>query len=185
MFAKAVDEAIANQDLGASVSERAKAFVQILHDAGTAHVGRVKPRNHKRNLWLTPTVRGCIRQRNKLRRDLKHRKEEWLQACKETNEAIRLAKADCWREVVEDAVNSEDEGKMWNFIKTLNGTPESNSPNEVLVVNGRKLTSNRKKADAFIQEYADVSKLTFNKDERVVNRKAKRMLRKMATPNDD
>jgi len=185
VFAKAVEEAIANQELGASVSERAKAFAQILHDAGTAHVGRVKPRSQKRNLWLTPTVRGCIRQRNKLRRDLKHRKEEWLQACKETNEAIRLAKADCWREVVEDAVNSEDEGKMWNFIKTLNGTPESNSPNEVLVVNGRKLTSNRKKADAFIQEYADVSKLTFDKDERVVNREAKRMLRKMATPNDE
>ena len=47
------------------------------------------------------------------------------------------------------------------------------------------VTSNKKKAYAFIQEYADVSKLSFDKDKRTVNRKAKRMLRKMATPNDE
>ncbi len=185
VFAEAVEEAIGKQTPGSSVADRAKDFAQILHDAGTAHVGRVKPRKQKRNIWMTPTVRGCIRRRNRLRRELKQHRVEWLEACKETNEAIRLAKAECWKEVVEDAANCEDEGKMWNFIKTLNGTPDNNSPNEVLVVNGRKLTSNKKKADAFIQEYADVSKLSFDKDERAVNRKAKRMLRKMATPNDE
>jgi hypothetical protein len=67
---------------------------------------------------------------------------------------------------------------MWNFIKTLNGSPDSNSPNEVLVVNGKKLSSNKVKADAFIEHYADVSKLNFSKEERKTNRKAKRMIRK-------
>ena len=86
---------------------------------------------------------------------------------------------------MEEAIASEDVGKTWNFIKTLNGTPESNSPNEVLVVNGRRITSNKKKADAFVEQYADVSRLTFTKEERVLNRKAKSMLRNMQYADDE
>ena len=69
-----------------NINKRVEQFTKILHDAATTHVGRVKPRKKKRNLWMTPTVRGMIRQRNHLRRDLKNRKKEWLQACKETND---------------------------------------------------------------------------------------------------
>ena len=184
-FTDAVEQAMSSIGSECSINKRAEQLAKILHDAATTHVGRVKPRKKKRNLWMTPTVRGMIRQRNHLRRDLKNRKEEWLKACKETNEAIREAKAECWREVVEEALMSEDEGKTWNFIKTLNGTPESNSPNEVLVVNGRKLTSNRRKADAFIEQYAEVSKLSFDKEERNMNRSAKNMLRKTQYVGDE
>ena len=184
-FTEAVEEAVRGMELVNNITKRVELFAKILHDAGSAHVGKVKPRKKKRNLWMTPTVRGLIRQRNRLRRDLKNRKEEWLQACKDTNDAIREAKGECWREVVEEALMSEDEGKMWNFIKTLNGTPDCNSPNEVLVVNGRKLTSNSRKADAFIEQYAEVSKLTFNKEEKTMNRSAKQMLRKTQYADDE
>ena len=184
-FTEAVEQAISGMETTGNINKRVEQFAKILHDAATTHVGRVKPRKKKRNLWMTPTVRGMIRQRNHLRRDLKNRKKEWLQACKETNDAIKEAKTECWREVVEEALMSEDEGKTWNFIKTLNGTPDSNSPNEVLVVNGRKITSNKKKADAFIEQYADVSKLSFDKEERLTNRRAKNLLRKSQHVGDE
>ena len=184
-FSEAVELAMSNLEPTSGVSRRAEKFAQILHDAATKHVGKVKPRKKAKNLWMTPTVRGMIRQRNRLRRDLNNNREEWLQACKETNDAIREAKTECWREVVEEAIGSEDAGKTWNFIKTLNGTPDSNSPNEVLVVNGKKITSNKKKADAFVEQYADVSRLTFTKEERILNRKAKSMLRNMQSVEDE
>ena len=167
-----------------SLYDRVNHLNTIMTKAAYKHVGKVKPRKKEQNLWLTPTVRGCIRKRNRLRRDLKTNKRAWLEACQETNDAIREAKSDCWREVVEGAINSEDEGKVWSFVKTLNGTPGRNSPNEALVVDGRKITSDKRKADAFIDNYADVSRLRFTKEERKTNHQAKKMLRK-ATVNDE
>ena len=183
-FTDAVEEGMGNLPEEPNMINRVQRFNDILYNAAIDHIGKVKPRKKKENLWMTPTVRGCIRRRNRIRREMGSRRQEWKEACKETNDAIREAKGECWREVVEDALSCEDEGKMWNFIKTLNGTPDTNSPNEVLVVNGRKLSSNSKKADAFIEQYADVSRLKFSKEERNDNRKAKRMLRK-STVDDE
>ena len=185
-FTKEVEEKMEESMMGVvtNIHERVKRLNSIMMEAAYKHVGKVKPRKKKRNLWLTPTVRGCIRKRNKLRRDLKTNRKEWLDACKETNDAIREAKTECWREVVEGAINSEEEGKVWSFVKTLNGTPDRNSPNEALVVGGRRITSDKRKADAFIDNYAEVSRLKFTRAERRTNLQAKRMLRKQ-TVNDE
>ena len=123
---------------------------------------------------MTKTVRVKIKQRNKLRRDIKNKKKEWMEACREAAEAIRSAKEESWKEVVEEAVSGDgDERKVWKFIRSLNGTPDTNSPNEVLIHNGRRITSNRKKADLFIGHYADVSKLKFSEEDKAINRRCK------------
>ena len=82
---------------------------------------------------MTPTVRGAIRKRNKLRRDVKARRKEWLEACREATDAINEAKKQSWRDLLEDAINANNDTKLWKIIKDLNGAPESNSPNEVIV----------------------------------------------------
>ena len=47
---------------------------------------------------------------------------------------IREAKTKSWREVVEDAVDGGDDSrKMWKLIKSLHDTPDTNSPNEVII----------------------------------------------------
>ena len=183
LFTEAVEEDMKDLVPEDDLTKKILRFMDILYEAGMKHVGKSKPRKKLRNIWISPTVRGLIKKRNRLRRDLKNSKQEWLQACRDTNEAIRESKQECWREVVEDTMSCGDEGKMWNFIRTLNGTPDNNTPNEVLVVNGKKLTSNKSKADAFIQQYADVSKLKFSKEDKVHNRQAKKML-SQPTVND-
>ena len=55
----------------------------------------------------------------------------------------------------------------------MNGTPSTNSPNEVLIHNGKRLTSNRKKADCFMNHYAGVSKLKFSKEDKRISRYVK------------
>ena len=44
------------------------------------------------------TVRAAIRKRNKLRNDIKERKQEWISACGDVNEAIKKAKQENWKE---------------------------------------------------------------------------------------
>ena len=183
-FTEEVESKMSNLDPASNLIIRVKRFNRILYETATTHVGFTKPRKKKENLWITPTVRGLIKKRNRLRRDMKNKKREWQEACAETNEAIRKAKGECWREVVEDSMSSCDEGKMWQFIKSLNGTPSTNSPNEALVVKGETITSNRAKADKFIEQYADVSRLKFTKEERDENREVKKLLG-MHTANDE
>jgi len=151
-------------------------FTTAMTEAGKKHVGKVKPGKRTR-VYLTPEVREKIRDRNRLRREMKERKVEWQNACKDVKEAIQKAKEDSWREVVEGAVEDGDERKLWNFVKQLSGSPDSQSPNEVLIHNGKRITSEKKKADCFVSHYANVSKLSFSREEREVTRKCKRMLK--------
>lgn len=72
-------------------------------------------------------------------------------------------------------MNDMDERKTLSFIKSLNGSPETNSPNEVLKHNGKK-TSAKKKAELFAQHYAKVSTLKISKEERRYKLKPKHLL---------
>ena len=128
-------------------------------------------------MYMTPTLRESIRKRNRLLGDFKNRREEWVKACTEVIEAIREAKQESWKEVLEEALCAEDESKLWSVAKQLNGTPDINSPNEVLVHQGRRITSHRKKADCFVNHYASVSSLKFTEADKITNRKAKSLLK--------
>jgi len=146
-------------------------------DAAKIHVRKVKP-GKRTKVFMTPTVREAIRKRNKARKfSGRERKEEWLQACQEVNEKIKEAKEESWREVLEEAITDADERKIWRVAKNLNGTPDSNSPNEVLVHQGKRIVSSRKKADCFVSHYANVSKLSFEGDDKEINRECRRMLK--------
>ena len=66
--------------------------------------------------------------------------------------------------------------ELWKMFKTLDGCPDTNSPNEALVHKGRRITSNKRKANVFMQHYASVSKLNFTKEDRDTNRELKKRL---------
>ena len=169
-----------------SLSFRVSRFTDTLKEVAMKVVGKVRP-GKRTKVWMTPHVRTLVKKRNQLQRkfqrrkpgdDVQARKTEWVNANMEAKEAIRKAKEDSWKEVVDDAINEKDERKVWKFIKTLNGTPSTNSPNEVMKVNDKVISSNKGKAEEFLKHYASVSRLEFSKEDRNINRKMKQTFRK-------
>ena len=161
--------------LKGSFTSRIAQFTKILTDAGHKHVGKVKP-GRKTRVWLTPPVRAAIRQRNYLRRKIKTHRREWLEQCEVTRAEIEKAKQQKWKDVVEEAITTTDDRKIWSFVKSISGTPDAPSTGEVMKHKGKVISSNSRKANIFSSHYASVSKLTFDKNERSLNREAKRML---------
>ena len=137
---------------GTDIKKRVECFNKVLVDAAYKHVGKTKPRRGGKS-YLTPSVKTAITKRNRLRKAVHERKEEWVEACKEVREAIKNAQEDSWRDLLTSATN-EDEGKLWRVIKSLKGSPDSNSPNEAMIHKGKTVVSSRCKADIFISHYA-------------------------------
>ena len=113
---------------------------------------------------MTPEVREASRKRNALRKKVGSHREEWLLACKDAQEAIKKPREQSWRHLVSSATNDQ-EGRLWNVIKSLKGTSDTNSPNEAMVHKGRLRTSNKMNANTFASHYASVSKHNFTKEE--------------------
>ena len=176
-FQEAVEESVQQLDPAISIKTRVEQFIKLLTDTANTHVGKVKP-GKRTKTWMNPSIRTAIRKRNRLRRNLKtkEQRQEWLTSCKDVNDAIQDSKRESWRSLLEDALASEDESKLWRIIKNLNGSPEDNAPNEVMLHNGRLISSNKKKANLFAHHYAAVSKLKFSEEERYDNRRLKKIL---------
>ena len=181
-FADAIEESISEVKPEESLTTCWSQFGEVLRSAGLKHVGKVKP-GKKTKPWLTPKVRAAVKNRNALRRKIKWKRREWLAACATVREEIQAAQTQSWQELLSDAVDDVDERKMWSFVKSLNGTPDNNAPNEVLKVNGEVISSNRKKADLFASHYAKVSSHKFDKDERTTNRDCKKLLKSPTVPD--
>ena len=182
-FTEAVKESVGEFTDEPILTRRINRFATALKKAAEQHVGKTKP-GKKTKTWLTPTVRGKIRKRNRLRRTIARNRAEWLEACQEANEAVREAKAESWKDLLEGAgVGGDgDSDKMWSIVKGLNGTPDTNSPNEAMKHNGKDITDPKKKANIFAGHYASVSKLSMTKQDRDFNRSFKR---KIESPHVD
>ena len=133
---------------------------------------------------MTPHVRAKIRIRNQLRRTINTNRQEWINACREANEAINEAKTDSWKEVLEGVMTSTNNRDMWKVIKGLNGTPEANSPNEAMSHHGRVITDAKAKANIFVNHYVRVSNLPMSAADRQLNRKLKKRLDAPSTDDE-
>ena len=60
------------------------------------------------------------------------------------------------------AVMNSDGPNMWKVIQGLNGTPDANSPNEVMSCKSWAIANIRPKANIFINQYAWVNKLNMS-----------------------
>jgi len=86
------------------------------------------------------------------------------------------AKEEYWFDFLADLETDPDPSKVWQIIRKLSGTPDTNSPNEAMHDNGCVITSDEKKADLFAQHYASVSYLAFTKQGGTRNRMAKKVV---------
>ena len=181
-FREAVELSLTTANVPASLRHRATRLSDAIIAAATKHVRKVKP-GKRTKCWITPKVRSLMKKRNTLRKSIQSKRKEWLQACKEVSIARQEAKREQWVEVVSSAVSEMDERSMWKFVKTLNGTPDTNSPNEVMIVNGERISSTKKKAERFVQHYANVSSLKISRQER--RRFHLRLKRTLDRPDQD
>ena len=165
-----------------NLKQLSEEFQTTIINAAKKHVGKTKPGKGKVS-WVTPAVRDAIKKRNKLRKNVSNNRKEWLDACQEARMAINHAKEEAWRGVLEDSSTTGDDRKLWRVIKSLNGTPENNSPNEAMIHNDRCITSDKRKADIFIKHYAGVSKIDMSKEDRTENRNLKISLRELRGQN--
>ena len=128
--------------------------------------------------WMTPKVKSLVKKRNTLRKQITTHRKEWIEACREVNQARNEAKQEKWVQVLSSALEDTDERSIWKLVKSLNGSPDTNSPNAAMTIKGVKITSAKKKADAFVKHYAAVSRLKFDKIERRIIRHQKTMIRR-------
>ena len=181
-FTASVEETIEECLRCPTMKDTISEFVRILTDAGKTHVGKVKP-GGRRKTCITPKVRQAIRKRNRLRKQISRNRAEWREACSEVKQLKLEARENAWKEYLEDAISEKDYSKVFSVIRSLNGCPDTNNPNEALVHNGKSITSDIRKADVFMQHYASVGRHKFDKEERSLNREVKKIL--CQTPGDE
>jgi ribonuclease HI len=159
-----------------NIEEHWKALDKLMTDAGNKHVGRVKVGKHTKT-WMNPHVRSIIKRRNRLRKKLNTHRDEWREAWKDAQSAIKQAKEDSWKDTLDSVISDSDSTKIWKVINSLNETPAMSSPNEVMVVGDKRYTDDKSKANQFVKHYASVSSLEFSKeDKESVNKKLKSTL---------
>ena len=81
-------------------------------------------------------------------------------------------------------MSNSDVPNMWKVIQGLNGTPDTNSPNEAMSHNGRTITDTKSKANVFINHYARVSKLKMLLSDRDINRKFKKSIKVISADDE-
>ncbi len=101
---------------------------------------------------------------------------EYLAACGEVRRLSEEARSAKWEEFLADLEGNPDPARAWNLIKSLSGSPHSTTFCEPLIHNGRTFLTNTGKANAFVQQYAAVSRLSFDKTERTEARHLKKAL---------
>ena len=179
-FANQIDKKLAEDvttDAPKKFSTKVANFNKILVQAGYNHVGKTSPKN--RDSWMNSDIRAKVKNRNLLRREVGQKRKEWLDACVEVQQLMDEAKQKAWEDYLSEAEFNVDPSEMWRVIKNLSGTPDSIAPNEVLIVNGKAISSNPKKADAFASHYAKVSRLDFSKSERHRNTSLRKRMTKL------
>lgn len=180
-FRDEVESAIPSDQSHLSLFDRITVFSDILTEAGKQHVGKTKP--SKRKFAMNPKVKALVKKRNWLRKNVATKRKEWLLAEKEVREAKDEAKTEAWSAFVENLQDSDDIGKVWRTIKSLDGAPTSSAPNEALKHRGKTIVSNVAKANAFAKHYAQVSSLDFSKEERKQNLLAKKTINTTSVDN--
>lgn len=74
--------------------------------------------------------RANIRSRNCLRRTIHQNRQDWIEICREANDAINEAKNNSWKKLLQNSMSDVNCSDMWKVIQGLNGTTDTNSPNE-------------------------------------------------------
>ena len=150
--------------------------------AAKTHIGQAKASSTGKP-WMTDEIRQAVKHRNKLRSTVSANREEWILACREVQELVRKSKEERWRDFLGDGAAGPNPSKMWETVKKLSGSQGGAARNEILRHNGREIAAPVAKADAFMKQYAAVSRLQIH--DRTERMRKKILQRKLAADSAD
>ncbi len=127
--------------------------------------------------WPNPALRYVIKQRNTLRRVVQSNRVEYLAACGDVRRLSVEARRPKWEKFLADLEGNTDPARAWNLVKSPSGSPPHSTVFcEPLILSGRTFLANTRKVNAFVQLYAAVNRLSFDKRERTQARHLKKAL---------
>ena len=177
-------------DLEASSTEyTAKRMLEVWTSALTK-VARLaipsKVRRKRHTPWMNSHIKRLKKERNRLRRDLSHKRAEWVSKSKEVADLINTTKRSIWQKSIMQIEENKDAQQSWRLVKNLRGDSTRMEEDKCLVYNDRTCIGNESKANAFIQEYATISKMKTDKTTREEKVKLAKSLkeRKFETPQE-
>jgi ribonuclease HI len=112
--------------------------------------------------WMNDEIKKARKKRNILRRDMRRNKQRWLDICREIRTMEEGAKRRVWRENLDKIKETKDTARAWDLVRNMRGQA-SESSSKVLSYRGRCCITKKAKANAFVQEYAEVSKIKGSK----------------------
>ena len=109
----------------------------------------------------------CLKkERNRVRRKLALNQTAWLQKCKKVAGKVEEAKRMSWRNHLKKIKAGKDARLAWRRVRGLKNN-EQQPTGKALHYRGRLYHCDQTKANAFIQEYANVSSRTSDKVSRL------------------
>lgn len=110
-FSKVADDRLTDLATKNNLSKRLACITDILSTVAEVYVGKTKPRR-KAKPRMKPHVRTKIRTRNWLDRAIDVNPQEWIEACRESNEEINDDKTNGWKKVLEEAMKNNSRQDM-------------------------------------------------------------------------
>ena len=175
VYKSLVTEGIEQMTAESDIPDRLKTFSAILKDAAKVAVPRRVIREDDRP-WMNSELRSLTRERNRLRRDMRHNREEWVRVNKLVIEKTKEAKRAVWHANLDGISEQKDARKAWEVVKRLSGVTPPQA-GKTLTYQGRQYVTDQAKASAFVQEYAKVSGRHSDKSTRRANRQLKATLK--------
>ncbi len=151
---------------------RIRRLNRAMISAAAMHVGKSKP-DSKTKPWSTSALRDAIKHRNTVRRTVQSNRMEYLAACGEVRRLSEEARRAKWEELL---VDLDGQPRPNQILEPLSSSPHSSAFSEPLIYNGHMFLTKTGKANAFVQQYAAVSRLSFEKIERTQARHLKKAL---------
>ena len=159
-----------------SLTEDVSFLSEAMLRAARTHIGMVKARRVGKE-WMTPAVAEAIRERNRLGRHIADHREQWILACGRVRTLIAEAKRACWEEFVDSLDGHTESSRAWGLVRSLSGKPTQPAErNRVLVHRGKEYHTDRGKADAFVNQYASVSRHERSVADRKLDRRVRQRL---------
>lgn len=149
------------------LSKRAKEFAEVLKEAAKTAIPRGRRRKYVP--WWSREANDWMKTMNEAKRE--GRMREYAEAAKKLRRVVTKQKEKKWQEFATGLSARMEEGRVWNVLKAMDGRVGLPKAAAAIRRGGRELISLKDKAEAFIKEYAQVSRLKEGKEDRSLKRR--------------
>ena len=148
------------------IKKKTKEFTEALIVAAGAAI----PRGRRKKFvpWWSQEAEEWAKRRNEARKE--GRMEDCADANKRLRKTVRKQKEEKWQTFATGLDAKMEEGKVWSVMKAMDGRIGQPKAAAAITKNGRRMLTLKQKANAFVNVYAQVSKLKGKEDSNLKRR---------------